>query len=72
MANRITQSEYIIRGSCTDFVCRCCRTKYGWEHQIWCDYPELIEPVCDDCAYYNAKRDRCNHPTKKQKWRDAG
>lgn len=31
---------------------------------MWCDFPELLEPVCDDCAYYNAKRKRCNHPTK--------
>ena len=47
----MTKSENIIRGSCPDFVCRCCRTKYGWAHQIWCDEKTLLEPGCKDCQY---------------------
>ena len=58
------KTDHTIRGSCSCFVCRCCRTKFGWEHQIWCDYPDLIEPSCMDCVYYNAKNDRCKHPAK--------
>lgn len=73
MSNKINQSENIIRGSCADFVCRCCLTKYGWEHQKWCDCGDLLNPECQDCIYYNLKRRRCNHPThSKQKRRDAG
>lgn len=72
MSKLNNQDENIIRGSCADFVCRSCRTKCGWPHQMWCDHTELTEPGCPDCAYYNSKRDRCNHPVKNRKWRDAG
>lgn len=70
MPYRTKQSEYVIRGRCSLFVCRCCRTKYGWEHQVWCDTPELLEPVCTDCYYYNARRKHCAHPAHKMKRRD--
>lgn len=72
MAVKTIQNENIIRGSCADFVCRCCRTKYGWEHQLWCDNTELTEPTCQDCFYYDQKHRRCKHPAKKMKRRDVG
>ncbi len=54
MRSKAVQSPYVIRGSCSLFACRCCRTKYGWEHQPWCTHDTLTEPTCDDCRYYSA------------------
>ena len=54
--------ENLIRGSCELFVCRCCRTKYGWAHQVWCDTPDLLEPGCGDCRYFDAHGRECIHP----------
>lgn len=62
---RTRQNEYVIRGACTRYVCRCCMTKYGWEHQVWCDTPDLLEPLCVDCRYYDARRGICDHPANK-------
>lgn len=56
-----------IRGSCLFFVCRCCRTKYGWAHQKWCDIGAVTEPGCKDCRYYSARADACRHPVHKQR-----
>lgn len=61
-----TQSiDSIIRGSCALFVCRCCRTKYGWAHQFWCDVGYLIEPTCRECHYYDERYRGCTHPANK-------
>ncbi len=58
--------EYIIRGNCSCFVCRCCLTKYGWEHQSWCEVYSLTQPTCRDCRYYSERRSRCEHPVLKK------
>ena len=70
MMQKTMQSDHIIRGSCSLFVCRCCRTKYGWEHQDWCDAALLTEPTCKDCRYYSKKRDECIHPIHKREGRE--
>lgn len=66
MRQRILTSEYTIRGSCSLFVCRCCRTKYGWEHQEWCDRYSVTEPTCRDCRYYSEQEHDCIHPALKK------
>lgn len=38
------KTDHTIRGSCSRFVCRYCRTKYGWQHQDWCDYFGRTDP----------------------------
>ena len=65
MLNNNYLSEYLIRGDCSYFVCCCCRTKFGWEHQEWCESRLLSEPSCEDCRYYSAGRGGCLHPAKK-------
>lgn len=72
MTAKPNPTDRIIRGSCADFVCRQCRTKYGWAHQIWCDRTGLTEPDCTDCAYYSEKQARCSHPANKSKKEAAG
>ena len=54
-----------ISGRCSLFVCRCCRTKYGWQHQPWCDKAALTRPACADCRYYRMRDRACIHPAKK-------
>lgn len=71
MPYQTKNNEYVIRGSCPYFICRCCRTKYGWEHQVWCDYAQLLDPKCPDCGYYNTRRKCCNHPARRKKGRDV-
>lgn len=63
------RSDYEIRGSCSLFVCRLCRTKFGWEHQEWCDNYSLTEPACRDCRYNSARSGKCLHPIKKLRGR---
>ena len=58
-------SDHTIRGSCSLFVCRCCRTKFGWKHQDWCEIGFATEPVCTDCRYFNERCQKCVHPIKK-------
>ena len=64
-----SDEKAIIRGDCEDFVCGICRTKVGWPHQVWCDRPELTEPVCEDCGYYNERKKGCAHPVRRLKRR---
>ncbi len=66
------QAENVIRGSCSFFVCKCCRTKRGWEHQPWCEYFSLTEPGCDDCHYCDRRGSGCVHPAKRIERRDNG
>ncbi|MBQ6153349.1 MAG: hypothetical protein IJJ15_06350 [Ruminococcus sp.] len=70
MRTRMMTTEYTIRGSCSLFVCRCCRTKYGWEHQGWCDLYSLTEPSCHDCRYFSEQAGECIHPAQKREGRD--
>lgn len=60
-------TDNIIRGNCSDYVCDVCRTKYGWPHQIWCEKKYLTEPTCENCGYYNARKNCCAHPARKHK-----
>ena len=71
MRNRIAESENIIRGSCPLFACGCCRTKYGWEHQAWCEARSLTQPTCRDCLYNNIRQETCEHPVKKREGRSS-
>ena len=57
--------EYAIRGDCSFFACGCCRTKYGWEHQAWCEVFYLTDPNCTDCFYHHPKTGSCVHPAMK-------
>ena len=68
MRNKVL-SENAIRGSCSLFVCRCCRTKYGWEHQEWCDLSALTQPSCKECRYFRERDGECVHPAKKP-WKE--
>lgn len=70
MRQRLMTTEYTIRGRCSLFVCRCCRTKFGWEHQWWCDLCSLTEPSCDDCRYYSNQYQECIHPALKKERRE--
>ena len=65
MLMRKLRPEYAIRGGCSFFACRCCRTKYGWEHQAWCEVFYLTEPDCADCYYYRQGMGSCVHPALK-------
>ena len=51
-----------IAAGCPRYVCRLCRTKTGWPHQIGCELACLTAPDCADCRYWSAKKDRCEHP----------
>ena len=64
-------SDAVIRGSCPLFVCRCCRTKFGWTHQEWCEVGDLTEPTCTDCRYYSEHHQKCVHPIIKRKRGDT-
>lgn len=70
MLYRTMLSEYVIRGECSFFACRFCRTKYGWEHQSWCEYYWLSEPSCKDCRYFNTEHGDCIHPAQKKRLED--
>ena len=63
-------SENAIRGGCPFFACRCCRTKYGREHQGWCEVFFLTEPCCPDCHYYSSGTGSCIHPAMKNGRKD--
>lgn len=52
----------VIQTKCPDFVCRLCRTKTGWPHQRWCSYRKRTTPECQDCRYYDRRKDQCLHP----------
>lgn len=60
----------VIRGSCPLFVCRYCRTKFGRQHQEWCEILEQTEPVCGDCSYFIQPENECRHPALKRERRD--
>ena len=57
-----TVARPLIAADCPRFVCRICRTKTGWPHQIGCELACLTAPDCADCRYWSAKKDRCEHP----------
>ena len=63
-------SEYAIHGDCSFFACRYCRTKYGWEHQAWCEMNFLTAPTCFDCQYYRRRAGSCKHPALKNRKED--
>ena len=65
MRNKVIDPEYTIRGSCPLFACRFCHTKYGWEHQEWCEAYQLTSPSCRDCLYFAQQRNRCERPAPK-------
>ena len=62
MRDDIHLSDNIIRGECSLFVCRLCRTKYGWEHQRWCELGAIVEPSCWNCRYFRGQSGECVHP----------
>ena len=66
MRYKVVDSEFIIRGSCPLFACRCCHTKYGFEHQEWCEAYQLTSPTCRDCLYYDERKNECKHPVNKK------
>lgn len=55
----------IISGNCSLFACRCCRTKYGWNHQKWCALSLVTHPACTECKYFRERDRECIHPAKK-------
>ena len=55
-----------IRSSCPLYICRVCRTKTGWPHQVWCELKGLTEPGCTDCRYHSARNGGCVHPAMKK------
>lgn len=65
MRKNAVYNENIIRGNCSLFVCSCCRTKYGWEHQVWCEHYAVTVPSCRDCRYYRQQDGVCEHLAKK-------
>lgn len=65
-----SNAEYTISGSCPLFACRCCHTKFGWEHQEWCEAFSLTQPTCNDCMYHSERRGICIHPAKKRSGRE--
>ena len=67
MSQNTDTYEYRILGSCSFFACRCCHTKYGWDHQKWCETRTLVNVTCGDCLYYSAKLGVCIHPAIKRK-----
>lgn len=56
----------IIRGNCTLYSCRVCRTKIGWPHQVWCELKGIIVPGCGDCRYQNVRDFSCIHPATRK------
>lgn len=59
------KNKNIIGGKCSMFACRICRTKYGWQHQPWCEAIHITAPVCADCCYLAANGE-CIHPLSKK------
>ena len=70
MRDKVIDPEYVIHGNCLHFACRCCYTKYGREHQGWCEAYRLTNPDCRDCVYFNERQNKCEHPMRKRQ-RDA-
>lgn len=66
MQHNLIMTDCTIRGRCSLFLCRDCRTKYGWEHQLWCPLRFVTQPSCKDCRYYWEQNGECTHPSKKQ------
>lgn len=64
------KTDHVIHGSCSRFVCRYCRTKFGWRHQAWCEISGRTEPLCQDCGYYYPPSEECRHPAIKQERRE--
>ncbi len=62
MDKKLSHEDNAIRGSCSLFACRCCRTKYGWKHQPWCGLKLLTQPSCKDCRYFREQDSECTHP----------
>ncbi|MBQ5347209.1 MAG: hypothetical protein IIU39_04060 [Ruminococcus sp.] len=62
MRNNRELQDSIIRGSCSLFACRVCRTKYGWAHQRWCELSDHTRPSCGDCRYFILRDGECTHP----------
>ena len=56
----------MIDADCPRYVCRCCRTKTGWPHQIGCEQASVTKPDCGDCRYWNKKKNRCDHPAARK------
>lgn len=52
----------LIQARCARYVCRICRTKTGWPHQLGCALAQLTEPSCADCRYWSERTSRCDHP----------
>ena len=67
MRNKVINSEYVIRGNCPLFACRCCHTKYGWQHQEWCEMYQITNSACSDCLYFGGHPGICLHPEAKRK-----
>ena len=53
-----------IAASCSFFVCKECRTKTGYEHQIWCGLNGHTKPDCSECIYRLASDGSCVHPAR--------
>lgn len=64
------ETKYTIRGSCSYYVCRYCRTKFGRQHQEWCEIFDRIQPICQDCIYYIQSKSECRHPALNRKGGD--
>ncbi|MBQ5398631.1 MAG: hypothetical protein IIU14_04240 [Ruminococcus sp.] len=62
---KVKISDNAIFGSCPLFACRRCRTKYGWEHQVWCEMSCVTRPTCVDCRYFSSQGGGCAHPAKR-------
>ena len=55
-----------IDARCPRFVCRICRTKTGWPHQLGCEMWLVTAPECADCRYWSAKKSLCDHPAARK------
>ena len=71
MRDKVIDPEYVIHGNCLHFACRCCYTKYGREHQGWCEAYRLTNPDCRDCVYFNERQNKCEHPMRKRERKDG-
>ena len=54
-----------IAASCSFFVCKECRTKSGYRHQVWCRLKDHSCPECSECIYMIASDKRCTHSARK-------
>ena len=59
-----TAERSVIRAACVLYACRVCRTKTGWQHQIWCSACGIETPDCADCIYWN--KHTCRHPARRK------